>query len=377
MIDLTQQIKKGEAWLVSNQAHIHYLTGFVSLVPTQREALLLITKDKLSLIHASFSPTPHQNLIPKEYAGKINFLAGTHQARLRDHFSFLLAGVKKLSVDPGTLWQSEYQLLCEVIKQNAPGCQINHSNQLLISEARSRKSSAELDTTCKAGKITAKVFSHVRAKIKAGMSEQDVCQLIEVALRKEGSMMPAFPTIVAFGEHTALAHHQPQADKILQKNQAVLLDFGASVNHYRADCTRSFWFGGEAPTLYRQIKQAVDDAYQVGIDLLLNHFQLAVSTEGDQVWQQDPVNQAVSQKLDRLSASDLDKAIRKVIVEAGFGPNFFHTSGHGLGLEIHEPPSISQYNQSLLEKTMAITIEPGIYLEGKFGYRHENTIILS
>ena len=117
--------------------------------------------------------------------------------------------------------------------------------------------------------------------------------------------------------------------------------------------TRSFWFGDKPTQEYLKVKKTVHQAYQAALAKLT----------------QPLTNQ--------LQAKDLDQAARSVISLAGYGPKFIHTTGHGLGLDIHEPPSLNWRNDQEIKPGMVITLEPGIYLNGRFGCRHENTILVT
>src|SRR6185369_4782244 len=135
--------------------------------------------------------------------------------------------------------------------------------------------------------------------------------------RQLGAEGPAFPTIVAFGAHATLPHHQPGATKLTSET-SVLIDCGASVEGYNSDITRTVWFGKKTTPDYLKVKDIVDRAYQIGIECLQ---------------QRDLQNKT-------LTAKDIDVAVRGFISDAGYGNEYIHTTGHGIGLEVHEPPSV-------------------------------------
>lgn len=116
--------------------------------------------------------------------------------------------------------------------------------------------------------------------------------------------------------------------------------------------TRSWWHGKKPPTAFSQIKNLVDEAYARTLDVL-------------------------TQRAHHVTAKEVDEAARTFITQAGFGQQFIHTTGHGVGLDIHEPPSLYWRNQLPLSAGMVVTIEPGIYLNHQFGYRWENTVLIT
>jgi Xaa-Pro aminopeptidase len=379
-----------EAWLISNQVHVEYLTGFVSLLPTEREGFLWLTQNNAALIHASFSPAPtHEDII---------YLTGCYTSQLVNYISYLLElePIERVVIDGATLWHDEYRALVEANQKNAAtiveqkkhqlsgsGSSFettkSHSlNQDPIIIARTIKDAIEQQAIAKASKIVAQTVYEISQTLQVGMTEQYVCQQIEISMRSKGSVQPAFPTIVAFGANTALPHHQP-GTTALQENTAVLIDCGATVDRYKSDMTRSWWFGPEKPTDYEKIESTVLDAYDAGIQLLENHFEIQETTLAKEesspaLPAREPANQS-NEKM--ISAALLDETCRAVINKAGYGSRFIHTTGHGVGLDIHEAPSISGSNQSELQPGMVITVEPGIYIEDSFGFRYENTVMLS
>jgi len=211
------------------------------------------------------------------------------------------------------------------------------------------KNKDEIKNIREACRIAAKTWEIVEPQIKIGRSEREIAdEIISTMLKLGADKKPeSFPTIVAVGSNSATAHHETGNRKVKQ-NSVVLVDFGCRFNGYCSDMTRTIFFG-EPTNLYIKIKKAVDTAYITAVNLL---------TPGVRV-------------------SDVDRAARDVITEAGYGKQFIHTTGHGLGLKIHEPPNIYLKSKNRLKAGMAITIEPGIYLPGKFGYRYENTLIVT
>ncbi len=339
---LQRQLPPNTAYLLSSLGDIRYFTNFEFLVPTEREALLLITKNSALLLHASFS-------VAEVFSG-ITAFPGCYPEKLQTRVREIIEaeGIKTLNLDKDSLFVSEYESLLSL-----KNLEIKSMDRNLIWQMRMIKDRRELTAIKKASNISKKAFSAIRAQVAEGITEIELKELLEQEMKRLGSSMPAFPTIVAFGAHTALPHHQP-TDQPLQDNTAILIDFGASFNGYCSDMTRSFWFGNDIPDKFTQLEQLVHQAYTAAMTTISRIYK-------DQT----------------IRASEVDSAARSIIAAAGYATEFIHTTGHGLGLDIHENPSLSWNNAEMLQPGMAITVEPGIYLNGLYGYRHENTVALA
>lgn len=336
---LSQVLTLNQGLLLSTPTDIVYLTGFEHLVPEERESLLLITPDENVFFHASFSPY-------KSPQG-INSSKGCSLAQITPVLKRLnqTKNLKKLLVDKSSLFVDEYEALSQLSFLKIAGFDRQH-----IWRLRTIKDGQEMENLRQAAQITSQVMGFVLQSFKKGMTEIQLKEIIESELKKNGSAKPAFPTIVAFGPNSALPHHQPTST-ILKPEMPVLVDFGATVDGYHGDMTRTVWFGQKPSPQFLDIKKTVKAAYRNVIDSL---------------------------KSDRsktpILAKDLDQAARSVITDAGYGGEFIHTTGHGLGLDLHENLSLSWKNDQPILPQMTITVEPGIYLRGKFGFRYENMI---
>jgi len=339
-----QHLKSQEAALVSKPIDIHYLTGFPQLAPTEREAFLLIKPKKSFLFHHSFSPILSNK----------TWLTNIPKTNL-ENIVLNLRNTKKLLLDEHTLTVAEFNQL-----KKLTNCSFEALTQHWIWQQRTIKEPPEIKLMKQAGKIAYKVFTEIRQQLKVGMTEQTVANKIIQLILKKQAIGQAFPTIVAFGKNGALPHYQPGTVK-LKPETPILLDFGANVDGYYSDMTRTIWFGKQPSKKFLQVEQVVQKAYEQTL-LKLKNRRTKSTTK----------NQPVE-----LTAKDLDGAARGVIANHGFINQFIHTTGHGLGLEIHEPPSLFWQNDALIKPGMIITIEPGIYLPGEFGYRHENTVLVT
>lgn len=332
-----QNLSQGLAALISKPTDIFYLTSFGFLVPEEREAFLLVTPTSTTLFHHSFSPHLAQSFC--------QYVAGVNPQILVKKLSKIITGEKvdTLLIDKDNLVVSEWEHLksLPISLENLP--------KSWLCEQKLYKDSEEIFRLTKAGEISQKAFVALKRSIKVGQTEKELAEKLKSLMTKFGSEREAFPTIVAFGANTALPHHQP-TDKKLKSEMAVLFDFGSTYQNYRSDMTRSWWFGDKPDPEHSLILSVVKEAYQLGV-------------------------KALSQK--NPQASQIDQAVRTHINAANYGPAFIHTTGHSLGLDIHEVPSIYLTNHTPIPNSAVITIEPGIYLPGKFGVRYENTLLKS
>lgn len=339
--ELQQNLHKDEVIVISKESDLQYFAGFSNLVPGLREAFLIISHDQLFLLYSPLSP--YRNL------ENCFCLMGVSE-KLLDNLIYIQKQVnfKTAYLDYAYLSTEEY-----FVFQKLVGCELKKLDRNLITSMRKVKDDNEIDLIKQACQLSQKVMAELLASLRVGVSEIDLARTLEIRLREFGADSVAFPTIVAFGDHSALAHHQPCEAK-LDRETAVMIDMGIKLQHYHSDITRVIWFGDQPDPEFLKIKQVVDEAYHNTLAKL----------------------QKASATNSTIKALDLDKIARDLITKHGYGQYFTHTTGHGLGLDIHEAPSISFMDSSLLTDQMIFTLEPGIYLPNKFGYRYENTILL-
>ena len=181
-------------------------------------------------------------------------------------------------------------------------------------------------------------------RFAVGVSEQQVARQLEAAMKDEGADGLAFDSIVAFGENAAEPHHEP-THRPLAEGDIIKLDFGALAAGYHADMTRTIAFGSP-PAELRAIHEVVRESQQAGIEAV------KAGVTGEAV----------------------DAVSREVIERAGYGDAFVHSLGHGVGLEIHEAPSLGRKQDDPLPAGAVVTVEPGIYLAGVGGVRIEDMV---
>ncbi len=212
----------------------------------------------------------------------------------------------------------------------------------LTGTLRMRKEPQELAVMRRAAILAGQVVEGALSLLKTGVREIEIAAEIEYQMRTGGASGPAFETIVAFGERSALPHARPTS-KRLKKNELVVLDLGVILAHYCSDITRTIYFG-KAPKRIREWYQGVQDAQVAAIAAVKNG----------------------------ASCGDVDAAARQVLERNGLGQYFVHSTGHGLGLEVHEDPRIARGQKQRLEPGNVVTIEPGVYVEGVGGIRIED-----
>ena len=216
----------------------------------------------------------------------------------------------------------------------------------LVQGLRSRKDALELGQMRKAASLASEAVDSAIRLLKPGVREIEIAAEIEYRMRKWGASGPAFETIVAFGERAALPHARPTA-KRLKKNELVVLDLGAILAHYCSDTTRTV-FVGRAPRRIREWHRAVVEA-------------------------QTAARSAVRAG---IACEDVDAAARQVLAKYKLEQYFVHSTGHGLGLEVHEEPRLARGQKRRLEPGNVVTIEPGVYIEGVGGIRIEDDVVV-
>lgn len=215
----------------------------------------------------------------------------------------------------------------------------------VVERKRLIKTKEELEKMRKAARVMMQVIEEAWGWLREGVTEKEIADEIERRARQEGAEKTAFDTIVLFGENTSRPHGHPGGRK-LRKGDVVTIDAGAVVEHYCSDITRTVYFGSQPPDEVRTVYDIVAESQRRGVEAIFAG----------------------------KKAKQVDSASRRYIARKGYGDRFGHGLGHGVGLEIHEPPRLTQYSGEVLSENMVVTVEPGIYLTGKFGVRIEDTV---
>jgi Xaa-Pro aminopeptidase len=214
----------------------------------------------------------------------------------------------------------------------------------LVERARTIKEDAELDLIRAAVRVGATLFDRALEVLRPGTKETEVAAEMEYAARRAGAQEMSFPTIIASGARSALPHGRA-TEQVIASGGFVVCDFGVILAGYCSDQTRTVWVGA-APEGARNAYESVRQAQEAAI---------AAVRPG-------------------VSAGEVDAAARKVLRKAGLGRYFTHSTGHGVGLEIHEAPRVAAGQKEVLKPGMVITIEPGVYFPGKWGVRIEDMV---
>lgn len=215
----------------------------------------------------------------------------------------------------------------------------------MIEQLRVHKDESELQIMREAAKIADAAYEHILQFVRPGLTELEVSNELEFFMRKHGAKQSAFDIIVASGYRSALPHGVA-SNKQIQKGELVTLDFGALYKGYCSDLTRTFIVG---PAEDRQ-----KEIYQIVLEAQLNGLHLRKGMTG----------------------KEADALTRDIIAARGYGEQFGHSTGHGLGMEVHESPSLSVRSDTVLEAGMVVTVEPGIYVAGYGGVRIEDDVVI-
>ena len=214
----------------------------------------------------------------------------------------------------------------------------------VIKKARMSKDEEEIERISKALEISERAFLETWKELDEGATELEAAGMLEAHMREYGAQEFAFPTIVAFGESSAHPHAVP-GNKVLSYSKPALFDFGAVYGGFRSDITRTY-VPDKRP--YSEWFAAVVEA----------------------------VNAALKVLKPGIKAKEVDEAARKVIEEYGFGKNFIHGLGHGVGADIHEPPYLSPSSEDVVPYGSVVTVEPGVYFKGEGGVRVEQLVVI-
>ena len=216
-----------------------------------------------------------------------------------------------------------------------------------LAELRLRKDADALAALREAIRISERALEATLAQVRPGMTEREIAGVLVIEQLKRGGGKHPFEPIVLGGPKSALPHGEP-GDRPVQAGEPLLLDFGTTVRGYASDITRTFSVGEPSARL-QEIYAIVQAANEAG-------------------------RQAAGPG---VPAQEVDRAARRVIEQAGYGPYFTHRTGHGLGLEAHEAPSIVEGNAQMLDVGMVFTVEPGIYLPDVLGVRIEDDLVIT
>lgn len=323
---------KVDGLLIQSRVDQYWLTGF-----TGEDGFVLLTPKQVVLLTDGRFDENADREAP--YARKVVRKKRSPEFTARE---VKRLRIKRLAFNAGQMSVAEHKALTKLC---------NGTRLVAIDDPigplRLCKDAAEIACTRRAIDIAQQAFLAVKDWLKPGLTEQQVAARLAYEMQSRGATGESFPAIVAFGPNSSLPHAVP-TDRPLRANEPLLFDWGAKVDWYASDLTRVIWLGS-IPRDLRRIFDTVRDAHDAAI---------AAIRPG-------------------VAAGQIDRVARTVIAKAGYGKQFTHALGHGLGLHVHDGPRVGKGVKTRLEPGMVITIEPGIYLPGVGGIRLEDDVLVT
>lgn len=335
--------KKLDSLIILSSENRRYLSGFTGEDSgfDETAGLLIITEKALLLVTDSRYDAQAESEAPL-------FSVHRYEKELSKEIPALLKSVNahKTGVEASRMSHEMFlKFESEISKSDLP-IQLAYADDILTT-LRIKKDASEINAMAEALKIAETAFLDLKKIIHAGMSEKEAAWNFEKLMREKGADALSFPVIAASGKNSALPHAIPD-ERLFKPNEPLLFDFGARLNGYCSDTTRTVVLG-KPDTIFLEV-----------YDVLYNAQKMAVETIRPGV-----------------KCSEIDAIARKHIDDSKFKGCFGHGLGHGVGLAIHEAPRFSKRDETLLEKGMVVTVEPGIYLPDWGGIRLENMIVVT
>ncbi len=334
--DIRQKLLKAklDGVLISSVSNISYLSGFTNFSKDEREAYIFIGKDFAYIItdarytEAIKREVPHLTIFERSHINPTKELFKKHHKE-----------IKRLGIEEDNLTVGEHKSLSKHFKK------IKHFD---VGHLRSVKTEEEIKKIEKACRIGDLAFDFTLKKIKIGVTEKQVANELENFIKDKVAEI-SFPPIVAFGKNSSIPHHQTGETKLTGNGEFVLLDFGVKLENYCSDMTRTVFFG-EPAGKQKEIYQTVLTAQQKAVNFINSTIRAGKV----------------------IKTAEVDKIARDYITSKGF-PTIPHSLGHGIGLEVHEHPSLSPKSKEILKEGMVFSIEPGIYVPD-FGSPHSTRV---
>lgn len=321
-----------DAVLLKSVTAIRYFSGF-----TSDESSVLITKNRAALL-TDFRYTIQAKAQSGDCCEIFEVSGQAHRDKLKEIIN--AENVKRMGFEEDIVSFAQYQAYEPFGAELVPFAKE-------LSLLRIKKSDDEIENLAKAQAMADEAFMELLKVVKPGMTERRVAAELEYICAKLGSEGPSFETIVGSGPNGAMCHAVP-GERQLQEGDLVVVDFGCLYNGYHSDMTRTFAVG--------KVDPFAEEIYNI-------------------------VLEAQTRALDALkpgiTGKELDAIARDYITEKGYGDCFGHSLGHGFGLLIHEEPRASVTGDTVFEEGMTITVEPGIYIEDKFGVRIEDCCVVT
>jgi Xaa-Pro aminopeptidase len=314
--------------------NIYYLSGFTgdsAVLLVETSSVKLFTDGRFTIQAREEAPGIRTHI---HRGGPLLAAVGNHMRRKR-HF--------RAAIAPSRITLAGWNILKKTAGKGVRWLAIDG----LVDRLRAVKDASEIERIRDAARVGSEVMEETIRLIRPGVTELDLAAEIGYRMRRKGASGESFEAIVAAGPRSALPHARPTARQI-GKNELVVLDLGAILRRYCSDLTRTVYVG-RVPSRVRRWYQAVLEAQAAG---------------------RDAVRPGVT-------AGAVDAATRAVLQRKGLGRYFVHSTGHGIGLEIHEDPRLARGQKTLLETGNVVTLEPGVYVEGVGGIRIEDDAVVT
>ena len=324
---LQHEIEPGQCLFITNLLNVRYLSGF-----TGSNAALLVTDSNAILATDSRYEIQAAQQVPDL------------QVVIGRNFPELLLGKLSKSdviVEGTEVSVDSYQKLVSSFEHQFT------SRIGLVESMRSVKDESEIALIKQACEISTNAFTEIMGSVRAGQTEKSIRNNLEQRMRDLGADDIAFASIVASGPNSAIPHHEP-TDRVVISGDLLKIDFGAKVNGYHADCTRTVVIG-QASSWQIELHAAVTEAQAAGRSTIRSDIEF----------------------------TDVESAVNRALTNSGYRDYFTHGLGHGVGLAIHEDPFFGRVEAAKIMPNTVITIEPGAYLKDKGGVRVEDTIVVN
>jgi Xaa-Pro aminopeptidase len=323
---------EADALLVTAPANVRYLTGF-----TGEDSQLLLAPDSIFFTDGRYDEQAAAQVpeLDRRVRGAGSTFAEVLAKDVADR------GITKLGVEAAHMTLATEERLRKALD----GIELVRTNGV-VEKIRERKDASEVDAIRRTQQIAEQALMSSLASF-AGGSEHDLALAIEWAMRTAGAEAASFPTIVASGAHSALPHAEPR-DVPVDRDGVLLIDFGAQAGGYCSDTTRTY-LGRSAPAELVRVHEAVVRALEAACDAVRPG----------------------------VTCADVDAAARTALERDGYADAFLHSTGHGVGLQIHEEPRLGPGSETVLEPGMIVTVEPGVYLPGVGGVRVEDLLVVT
>ncbi|WP_423746486.1 Xaa-Pro peptidase family protein [Haladaptatus sp. SPP-AMP-3] len=332
-----------DAVILSMSSNLHFLTGFTD-EPMERHLLCFVPSDGDPVY-----------VVPEMYENQIQTESWVEDIRTWSDdtgpTTILESTIEELSLDGGSVllddtMQARFVLDLQKYLPNTSFARAEH----IFSPLRMQKDETELKHLQHASNIADQVSEEIRSlgSDAVGLTERELAKRIRKDLLAEEGEELGFQTIVGSGENGAHPHHRV-SDRVIEAGDPVVLDFGVTINGYSSDQTRTVVFSGEPPIGFIEVYDVVRAALDAGFQTVKPG----------------------------VTAGQVDKAVRDIFEQHGFAEKFVHRTGHGVGLDIHEPPYIVNGNETELQPGMVFSIEPGAYLKDQWGIRIEDLVVVT